>query len=468
MIYRLKSAYALRGWEKMTGTVVKRPENKVRPISSEKLQVLMLCDGQTDLDQCGLDTQLQSVLEQCEADGIIERCSSPHPLEPDQYYRYYHNRFVESVFWSITGRCNYRCRHCYMDAPDAALGEISTAEALDFIDQMAECGVLSVDITGGEPLVRKDFWQLMDRILAHKMRIGTFYTNGWLLNESVLDEFERRGMRPEISLSFDGVGWHDWMRGGPGAEQAALRALELCRQRGFSTDAEMCLHGGNRDTLQPTIEALCSVGVSRLRVGTVTMTDLWKKHNEGHTLTEEEYIETALAYIPVYYKTRPPLDLMLGGIVTLKRDGSYKVLAQRYDGTERCLDCHLCGGTRWSCYITGEGRLLPCMPMTASPDQSKFPKVQEIGLQQGLSDSCYMQFVDRRVKDLMAANPECAACDYRYKCGGGCRAAALTGPDHNLMGCDRDMCFLWKKGYAERIQQAVEDAKAKYGASSAE
>ena len=59
------------------------------------------------------------------------------------------------------------------------------------------------------------------------MVIGKIYTNGWLLNEEVLDQFASRGMKPQISVSFDGVGWHDWMRGIQGAEERTLNALRL-------------------------------------------------------------------------------------------------------------------------------------------------------------------------------------------------------------------------------------------------
>src|SRR5699024_489848 len=113
-----------------------------------------------------------------------------------------------------------------------------------------------------------------------------------------------------------------------------------------------------------------------------------------------------------------------------------KIVAEAHDGTEKCLNCYMCGAARMSCYITPEGRLLPCMPMTSSPDQENFPKIQDIGLKQGLSNSYYMQFVNGRIKDLFAANAECAACAYRYKCGGGCRATALLDGSHSLMGCD--------------------------------
>ena len=92
--------------------------------------------------------------------------------------------------------------------------------------------------------------------------------------------------------------------------------------------------------------------------------------------------------------------------------------------------------------------------------------VQDIGLKQGLTDSFYMQFVDGRVKNLLEANAECNACAYRYKCGGGCRANALIEGDQKLMGCDRNMCMLWKEGYVERIRKAADDAIAKYGVPS--
>ena len=64
----------------------------------------------------------------------------------------------------------------------------------------------------------------------------------------------------------------------------------------------------------------------------------------------------------------------------------------------------------------------------------------------------------------MAVNNECAICSYRYKCGGGCRAAALTKGEHNLMGCDREKCMLHKNGYEERIRKIADEAIAKYGA----
>lgn len=331
------------------------------------------------------------------------------------------------------------------------------------IDQLAECGVLRVDITGGEPLVRPDFWQLIDRILSYKMVIRQIYTNGWLLNENVLNEFERRGLRPEIEISFDGVGWHDWMRGVPGAEKSVLRTLELCHDRGFDISVGMCIHRGNQSSLPQTVKILGEAGVKDIKTAAVDDTSLWRRHHEGNAMTQGEYIEAMLPYISWYYESGRPIEcLELGGVARLLRDAPAEVCVRHYDGTEKCVDCYLCGAVRWSCYITPEGRLLPCMPMTACPEQNWFPKVQEIGLREGLSGSFYMKFTDSRIKDLMKVNAECAACPYRYECGGGCRAVALMEGEHDLMGCDRSMCMLWKNGYVDRIRRTVQEINEKY------
>ena len=459
MFYRLGSLYVLRGWSKMSRALVKRPGNQVWPLTQEEFQALVLCDGETEIVDEKFDSTIIHIIKNYVENKVVEICQYPCPIDSDQAYWYFDNRFVQRVIWSITGKCNFSCRHCYMDAPEGVLGELSTKEALNLIDQMAECGVMRIDITGGEPLIRHDFWQLIDRILFYKIDIGKIYTNGWFINENVLDQFESRGIKPHISVSFDGIGWHDWMRGIKGAEEKTLNALKLCKKRGFNTSVEMCAHKGNVDSLPETVQVLNEVGVDILKLANVTKTELWRCHSEGNVLSIQEYTDAMNRYIPKYYEAGCPIGtLILSGVIALYRDKPYEIIMNRYDGTEKCLDSHLCGMARWACYITPEGRLLPCLPMTSSSEQRRFPKIQEIGLKQGLNDSFYMRFIDGRVRDLLKINAECAACVYRYKCGGGCRANALLDGNHDLMGCDRMMCMLWKSGYEETILQTAECA----------
>lgn len=462
MIYKLKQNYVLRGWNKKAWVLVHRPENSYRTLTKTEFQALLLCDGNTNLEGDYVTDDMRAAMERLKKESIVELVETAASLDEDQCYHYYDNRFVRSVFWSVTGKCNYRCRHCFMDAPEGALGELSHEQAIELIDQMAECGILRVNLSGGEPFVRQDLWTLIDRILLHRMTIGQVYTNGWLLNDRVLDEFEKRGSKPEFSISFDGVGWHDWMRGIPGAEEAAVRALKLCVKRGFPTNVEMCVHRGNQDTLQKTVRLLSDIGVPMLKTSNVRQTELWRENSEGNAMDVREYTEAMLRYIPCFYQDGMPMKVMLSGVVILNHNSrDYEIIPLKHNGKEDSTGRHLCGAARYGGYITPEGRLLPCMPMTACKEQELFPLAQDIGLKKGLSDSFYMDIIDSRVRDLLAVNSKCAACAHKYQCGGGCRAIALeqTG---DLMGCDSEQCILWNEGYVDSIRKVTEEAIARY------
>ncbi len=462
--YRLNRRYALRGWKGMSGALLDGRRLHAEGLSRSAFCVLLLCDGKTGIDTDLLTEEERGLLAGYIEKGIVESCDGINPISEKQCYRFYDNRYAESVFWSITGRCNYACRHCYMDAPNGAYGELTHEEAMTLIDQMAECGVMRVDITGGEPFVRSDFWELTDAIMAHGIRIGTVYTNGRLLTDEVLGEFEKRGFKPEISISFDGVGWHDWLRGVEGAEADAIRALKRCRDHGFLTDVEMCVHKGNIGTICETVRLLSEIGVHAVKIGRISDTERWKKYGGEYALSYEEYVKAAIDYIPRYYEDDLPISVMLCDICELRTDEpeDYDIIPERYIGGEQCGDCYLCKAMRMSCYIAPDGRLLPCMPFTSCQRQMKFERVQDIGLKQALSGSWYMRFIDKRVRDIIAENPQCAGCEHRYVCGGGCRASAMekTG---EYMGVDPNQCFLWKNGYVEQIKNAVEKSLAEYG-----
>lgn len=463
MLYRLQSEYMLRGWKGATCGIVNRKTGKAEFVSKDTYSVLLLCDGLTELDASALGENdwesLQSFIEK----GYVASCEAPTALEPVQEYRRYDNRYVQSILWSVTGRCNYKCRHCYMDAPQGKLGEVSHEEALSFIDQMAECGIFTVELTGGEPFVRADIWDLIDRLVHYGIRIDQIYTNGWLVTEEVLDKLEARGLRPEFSLSFDCIGWHDWLRGVKGAEEAVLRVLEMCKRRGFPTAVEGCLHKGNIEKLHDTVKLMAQYG-TRVKVGTISPTELWVKNSEGYAFTDQEYYEAMIDYIPRFFEDGMPGDVILGGLIRLwKGSSEFHIIPEKNSSLteEACEQKRLCGAARMNAYITPEGRLLPCMPMTSWEKHVQFPRIQDIGLCKGLSDSLYMNFVNGRVGELFARNEECNSCAYKYKCCGGCRAYALCDGD-DLYGCDRGQCLLWKGGYVERVRRAAEEAVEKY------
>src|ERR1700675_2416904 len=65
-----------------------------------------------------------------------------------------------SVQLDLTYRCNERCVHCYLDHEDH--GEMTTSEIRDLLDQLAEAGVFFLTLSGGEILMRKDFFEILE------------------------------------------------------------------------------------------------------------------------------------------------------------------------------------------------------------------------------------------------------------------------------------------------------------------
>lgn len=463
MYYCLNKDFLLRGWDKRTGNVVHKESGYIIPVSDDVFRILLLCDGETEILDDMLTEGMKNALIHFEKKGIISKSKKPQPIKEEQHYRYYKNRCVNSVIWSLTGRCNYRCRHCYMDAPDAKLGELAHDEAINLIDQMAECGVVRVDLTGGEPLVRSDFWELVDHIAARGISIGQIYTNGWLVDEEFFSQMKKRKMLSEISVSFDGVGCHDWMRGIEGAEERAIRALKLAVKHGHPVSVQMCIHKGNICGLRETVRHLAAIGVHDMRFGNVSQTDLWKKNSDGNDMTTEEYFDAMLEYIPRFYEDGMPMNVLISSVIRLEEKSTeFTVLPEYHCGRDACLNEYLCGAVKSACYITPEGRLLPCMPMTSCVDQNAFPLIRDIGLKNGLMNSFYLQFVDSRVKDLLAVNEKCNACEFKYRCGGGCRANAMMSESNGFMASDPVQCIIWNNGYPDKIRAVADAAIAKY------
>ena len=457
MYYKFKSKYLLRGWQKLPYTLVDNETRQILFATAPLASVFHLCNGKIDAESLIFTQQQRDTLEEVFKLGYLEKHSQPSPLLPEQEYYQYPSRFIRTAHWSITGRCNYRCKHCYMSAPHAKYGELSHEQCMRIVEQLTQCGIFSVSLTGGEPLLRKDFMEIVDALLAHNIKITTIYSNGKLVNETLLKELAARGIRPEFNLSFDGVGWHDWIRGVDGAEEIAIQAFRLCNEMGFPTGAELCLHRGNKDTLRESILLLKDLNVKSLKISPVVSVGEWSTMPAEMSLTDEEVYETYLEYLPAYLEDGKPLRLMLGNLFMCGGSEQYTI-----PGYHNLSECHvnshcICGHARNHMYIAADGRILPCMPLAGTDEvAARFPLITETELKDALNDSWYMSCIDTRLKEFLEHNQECGACEHRLKCTGGCRAAALNHDSQNYYGIDRAACLLFKNGYIDRLEKIME------------
>ena len=459
MYYRLKDNFVLRGYEKLPYALINLNNGYAEFMDAEAMRVIDLCDGSVDLSMPFIPESTRKLIHTLEEHNVIEQCKAGHGLTKKQKYRKYPARYISQAHWSITGKCNYKCKHCYMSAPDAKLGELSHETIMNIIQQLSDCGVYSVSLTGGEPLVRSDFLEIVDALLERDICIKEIYSNGALVNEKLLKELDDRGIHPKFDMSYDGEGWHDWLRGIKGAEDIVNRAFALCRDMGFPTGSEMCLHQHNKHTLRASVKHLGSLGVRSVKTNPVSDVGEWKKNGYGESIGMKELYQLYLDYIPQYYEDGMPMGIMLGGffMASPRQPDNFDIPSYK-PACEPSTMC-MCGHARHVMYISPESRALPCMSLSGMNIQQEFPLITEQGLAKCITDSRYMKLIDTRASEYFSLHEDCKNCKYSLCCYGGCRADALTVDETDIMGKSPGSCELFRGGWVDKIIDAVKKAR---------
>ena len=449
--YILAPGYALRGWKLLPYAVQHLNRAQTEFFLAEEWGLFSACDGKTAIEWDALREEQQARYVKWERDGFIRRCRPDERLQSYQEYRFYPARFKEKVQWSITGRCNYRCRHCFMSAPHAAQGEPSWDALMTMLDAFGRCGIHNLELTGGEPMVRADFWKLVDEIHARGMAVPQLYSNGLLVTDAFLDKLEERGMRPAIQFSFDGVGHHDWMRGVPGAEKTVIDALRRCRERGFPASVSMVVCRESIGTLRESVNLMASLGVGEMKVGNAIPAGEWADRTE-HFLSQEELYEAFLDYIPHYFEDGRPLTLGLEGFFNYDADRErLEAFHEKGIPEEYFHKALMCSHVRRGMYVSPRGNVLPCMSMVGGPIEEQFPNMLEMPLEEILDmRSPYMDITGFHISDYMEHNPECRDCRYRTDCCGGCRANAVQDHPADYLAKDLYTCAYFKGGWKEK------------------
>ena len=152
---------------------------------------------------------------------------------------------------SITGRCNLRCKYCFYADEMAASRDLPTDTWLSFFDELGRLGVMDVCLTGGEALSRPDIFDLIDSVIANRMRY-TILSNGTLINEQLIKKFEvgkRRSRLDQFQISIDGSRPEVHNLSRPKSFQRALRGLRLVKEAGFPATVRVTINKHNLNDL---------------------------------------------------------------------------------------------------------------------------------------------------------------------------------------------------------------------------
>ena len=178
---------------------------------------------------------------------------------------------LNTAVWEITLKCNIHCLHCGSSAENITRkDELSTDEALDLIEQLADLGCSRVVLSGGEPFLRKDWATLALRITDLGMLVS-FISNGYVVNDDIVDLLKI--INPAgVSFSLDGgnVETHDYIRGKKGVFDRCINALRKTTQAGLYSSAVTSVHKKNLNELEQIFEILMDNGVCAWQIQTAT------------------------------------------------------------------------------------------------------------------------------------------------------------------------------------------------------
>lgn len=167
------------------------------------------------------------------------------------------------VVWSTTRTCNLNCVHCYTDSANKKYGgELTTGEGLALIDSLAEFRIPSLLFSGGEPLMRKDLFTLIERATRRAIR-PVLSTNGTLIDRDCAQRIRDAGI-VYVGISLDGMEEvNDRFRGREGAFRDAMKGFENCRAAGQRVGLRLTLTRRNCEDLEGIFDFIEREGINR-------------------------------------------------------------------------------------------------------------------------------------------------------------------------------------------------------------
>lgn len=253
------------------------------------------------------------------------------------------------VSWEITRRCDARCVHCYAESgPEApADRDLSTAEALALIDQLAAGGEMILAFSGGEPLVRPDWRALMRRAVEREL-IVTLVTNGSQVDDRAAADLAALGLQSvTVSLDSHRPEVHDRIRRLDGLHARALGAIRRLAGRGVRVLVNFTPIRDNRDDARGVVELAYQLGAAA-----VTLSDYAPagRGTPAMGLSEAERARLGAEWLALAEEYR--------GRIHLIADNRTVSLVSTGGDAAACPDC---GAGRAMARITADGELTPCV-----------------------------------------------------------------------------------------------------------
>jgi len=350
------------------------------------------------------------------------------------------------VSYSITTKCNLKCKHCYSSSVEqAAPDELSTEEAFHLVDDLSRWGIGLLIIDGGEPLCREDLLDIM-RYASSKGIRTTIGSNGTLIDEAVARSMLDAGVMA-VAISVDGADalTHDSFRGVNGAFEQTLRGIEACRNAGLPFQLNMVVKKDNLSQLEDMLRLAVDSGANAAEVFELVAAGRAKDEckelvlsPDERKLTMERLAEAQEDYPLVIRVPGCPMYPLILQEKNIKPKHFPAEMLRRIPYYGRGCAAGMPMGY---VMVLSNGEVNPCMLL-----QVNLGNIREQSIMSIWENSLVLDKL--RQRDLLKG--ECGACNYKLTCSG-CRGRAYeeTG---DMMATDPG-CWLVTSSVAENRQE---------------
>lgn len=455
MYYRLKDDIALRKWRYVDRAIYRKGVENAFGVSQNEFDLLLKCDGLHDIEP---NPYLVNLLKM----GYIEECQKGDKVNPWSLLHEYDNYYFPKMNLMITGKCNLNCLHCFNAKDNAPLNtELTYEQVLNVLDQARDIGVHAFTLTGGEPLVHRHFLDIVKAIYERNMFIFELNTNGLLITQKMLDVFKELGCHPLIKISFDGVGYHNWMRQNPKAEDLTLKAIELCIKNGFMVKAQTQVNRKNVDAMMETAKLLNSMGVYEMRIIRTTEAPRWEKNSPDSSLPIEEYYQRMMEFAKEYIHSDMNMVVDVWQLMRLHPSSkSYELVPIACSKDEFNIRIPMCKGNRGMIAVSSSGEVVPCLQMSGwfLERNISLGNLLKTPLKELVKESDYLNLAMATLFKQIVENDKCGNCKYYKACTGGCPALGLLySKNGDYYHEDILKCIFFENGWYDKINNELKD-----------
>lgn len=429
----MKENIALRSYTNLLFSYYKRGYDIPRVLTPEEFIVLKSCDGKTEIKK-------DEIVENLLSSKIIKKSKENDKLAKWQKYRFCNNPLYPYMTLEITEKCNFNCLHCFAAAGNhTSTKEMSYENIIVVLDQAVECGIQAIKITGGEPMLHKDFFKIMDAIYKRGMWVYQINTNGYFLNQKNLDKLKKYPVRPTLKISYDGIGFHDKMRGVKDVDKHTIESIKRSVKSKFNTIITITINQRNINVVMPTLDMLEEIGVKNIWIVKTVETPRWSLNAHEDSFSWSEYYKESLKIIKEYIKKEHKMSLLFWSFVKVNPgDKKYQFSHVKCDPKRFNPNTPLCKACYSNVAISALGDLYPCMQVSGyyKTHNIKLENVLKTPLNKLLENSTFKTIARMKVNDKV----DCQGCKFYKKCGGGaCMITSLLTDGHlynkNIPAC---------------------------------